>query len=173
MTAPGERLAALVRHAIDLLASKKKKEEELKEVSELLDRVQRTDLPELLKELGMSDATLADLGVKVALSQGVEASIPEPSRAEAFAWLAENGYGAIVKSEVKVVFGAAELEKAQECAALLTQGEYLPQVGMNVHPQVLKSWAKERLTAGEVIPPELFNVRAYDMARITAIKRKS
>lgn len=173
MTAPGERLNALVQHTLDLLLAVAKKEEELSELKNSLSRVQRTDLPELMKELGMSDATLADLGVKVTVAQGVDISIPEGSRADAFAWLAEKGYGAIVRAEVSVSFGAAELDKAQECAATLTEKDYSPHIGMSVPAPTLKAWGKERLAAGEDIPPTLFNVRAYDMAQIKSIKRKS
>lgn len=170
--APGERLVALAQHALELMSEVTKKEEELAKVKAALDRVQRTDMPELLKELGMTDATLKDLGVKIALTQGVEASIPEAARADAFAWLAEKGYGALVRAEVSVLFGAAELEKAQQCAATLTAKEYLPLVAMSVPAPTLKAFAKESIAKGVDLPPHLFNVRAYDVCRITAIKKK-
>ena len=171
-TSPAQRLSALVEHAVELLARLAQKEEELAVVKAALDRVQRTDLPELLKELGMSEATLAELGIKVTLTQGVEASIPEAVRAEAFAGLAENGFGDLVRSEVICAFGAQELDHAQQLTeTLLGRGEH-PQMKMAVPAPTLKAWAKERLTAGEDIPPMLFNVRAYDMARLTQLKKR-
>lgn len=173
MTNAGERMAALVQHALGVMVDVERKEEELSALKETLNRIQRTDLPELLKELGITEATIADLSVKVSLAQGVDASIPEAARAEAFAWLAEKGYGALVRSDVVCSFGAHELERAQALTERLLEDHWTPQMKMSVPPPTLKAWAKERLSAGEEIPPELFNVRAYDMARLTTIKRKS
>jgi hypothetical protein len=169
---PGERFAALASLALQQMANVERIETELTAAKAALDRTQRTDIPELMKELGISDVTLAELGIKIALTTGVDISIPEAVRPDAYAWMANKGYGALVRAEVKVVFGAAELEKADACAELLQQQQYDTEVNMSVPPPTLKAWAKERLSAGEDIPPELFNVRAYDMARFSNIKRK-
>lgn len=169
---PGERFAALAALAMQQMTAVERAEEALAAAKAALDRTQRTDIPELMKELGMTEVTLGELGVKVALTTGVDISIPEAVRPDAYAWMADKGYGALVRAEVKVVFGAAELEKADACAQLLQQKEYDTEVNMSVPPPTLKAWARERLSAGEDIPPTLFNVRAYDMARFSNIKRK-
>ena len=169
---PGSRLTELVKLAIEQLSKIEEIESHLTEAKGIMERIQRTDIPELLKELGMSEAALPELSIKVAVTDGVDISIPEEKRRDAFEWLAEKGYGALVRADVTVSFGAAELEKANDCAEQLVKLQHSPTVKMAVPPQTLKSWAKERLSAGEDIPPELFNVRAYDMARITTIKPK-
>jgi hypothetical protein len=169
---PGGRLAAMAELALQQIANVDRLETELAAAKSQLDRTQRTDLPELMKELGLNEASLTEFGIKIVLTTGVDASIPEANRAGAFAWLAEHGYGALVRADVKVSFGAAELERAEACAALLTEREYETEVKMSVPPPTLKAWAAERLEAGEDIPPEHFNVRSYDMARISNIKRK-
>jgi len=169
---PGDRLAAMAAVALEQIAAVDSLEADLAAAKARLDRTQRTDLPELMKELGISEAVLPEVGIKIALTMGVDASIPEPQRAGAFAWLAENGYGALVRAEVKVTFGAAELEQATACASLLTERDYETEIKMSVPPPTLKAWATERLEAGEDIPPELFNVRSYDMARISNSKAK-
>lgn len=168
----GERLSALSRLALEQLQSVNRITEDLATANAALQRTLRTDLPELLKELELTEVVLGELGIKVALTTGVDISIPEQKRPTAYAWMVERGFGALVRAEVKVVFGAAELAKAQACDSLLHEDGYEPEVSMSVPPPTLKAWARERLSAGEDIPPELFNVRAYDMARISNIKRK-
>ncbi len=170
--APGNRLRAMTELAMRQAAIVGTLTERLEDAQAALTRTLRTDLPELMKELGMSEATLPELGVKVAVTGGVDISIPEQQRSAAYAWMAEQGYGALVRAEVSSVFGAAELERAQECARLIEQAGFEPEVKMAVPPPTLKAWARERLEAGADIPPTLFNVRAYDMARITNSKRK-
>lgn len=169
---PGGRLAAMAELALTQMAAVDRLEGELAAAKAQLDRTQRTDLPELMKELGVNEVTLPGTGLKITLTMGVDASIPEAARPDAFAWMAQHGYGALVRAEVKVVFGAAELERAEACASLLQDSAYSTEIKMSVPPPTLKAWATERLAAGEDLPPELFNVRAYDMARITASKRK-
>jgi hypothetical protein len=169
---PGGRLAALAQLALTQLATVARLEDELSAASTAAQRTLRTDLPELMKELGVSEVALGEQGVKIALTQGVDISIPEAHRPNAYAWMVEHGYGALVRAEVKVVFGATELERANACAEQLAAAEYETQVNMSVPAPTLKAWARERLSAGEDIPPALFNVRAYDMARISNLKRK-
>ena len=168
----GERCAALAQLALQQLDAVSQCEAALAAANAALQRTLRTDLPELMHELGMSEVTLGEQGVKIALTTGVDISIPEAHRANAYAWMVERGFGALVRAEVKVVFGAAELERANACDDLLAQQGFSSEVNMSVPPPTLKAWARERLSAGEDIPPELFNVRAYDMARISNIKRK-
>lgn len=168
----GDRLEALAARALEQLAAVDRMETDLAAAKAALDRTQRIDLPELMKDLGLSEATLPGAGITIRLTTGVDVSIPETKRADAFAWMAENGYGALVRAEVKVAFGAAELERAEACAEILAERNYETEVKMSVPPPTLKAWATERLTAGADIPPELFNVRAYDMARISNSKRK-
>lgn len=168
----GERFAALTELAMQQMAAVEQANDALTAANAALQRTMRTDIPELMKELGLTEVSLGELGVKVALTTGVDISIPEQNRAQAYTWMVERGYGALVRAEVKVVFGAAELDRAQECDALLNKDGYESEVNMSVPPPTLKAWARERLSAGEDIPPELFNVRAYDMARISNIKRK-
>lgn len=169
---PGERLKALVELELSYLTKLEKLEEDAKEIKGHIDRIARTDLPELLKELGMTEATLADIGIKITLSNGVDISMPEATRDKAFEWLVEKGHGAIVRSEVTVVFGAEELEKAEAAAEGLRAMEYTPLVKMSVPPPTLKAWAKEVRGKGEDIPPEFFNLHAYDIAKLTVIKPK-
>lgn len=171
-TAPAARLRELVLLAVEQMNAVERAEEALAAAKAQLDRTQRTDMPELLNALGMSEVTLAELGVKVTLTGGVDISIPEPNRPSAYAWMVERGYGALVRAEVSATFGASELEKAEACSQLLVEHGFESEVNMAVPPPTLKAWARERLAAGEDIPPELFNVRAYDMARISNVKPK-
>lgn len=164
---PGARLRSMTELAMLQMQRVSELESQLEEAKRAFNRTQQTDLPELLKELGLTETTLADLGVKLTLTMGVDVSIPEAQRPDAYAWMAQKGYGDLVRAEVSVVFGATELERAEQCAVMLQQNEFESQVKMAVPAPTLKAWARDRLAAGEDLPPELFNVRAYDMARIS------
>ena len=109
--------------------------------------------------------------MKIALTTGIDASIPEQARDGAYAWMIEHGFGDLVRAEVKLAFGATDIERANQVYDELLAQELQPEIKMAVPPPTLKAWAKERLMAGEELPPALFNVRAYDMARLTNRKR--
>jgi hypothetical protein len=172
-TPASDRLTELIVHTMQLIAKAEEQEEAAKKTAADVMRLLRTDIPELLKELKLEEAVLKDLNIKVKLSSGVEASIPEEQRAAAFEWLAKNGYGAIVRAEVSCLFGAAELEKAEKCKAALLKAKYTPTVSMSVPAPTLKAWAKERLSQGKEIPPTIFKIHSYDMAKLTAVKKRA
>jgi len=162
---PGARLDELVQVALANQARVDQLTSELEDAQQALNRILRTDLPELLTEIGIDEVKLPD-GTKITLTTGIDASIPDDKKSDAFVWMVENGYGALVRSEVKVVFGANEIDRATEAMGALQEHGMQAEIKMQVPPPTLKAWAKERLMAGEVPPPALFNVRAYDMARI-------
>ena len=145
---------------------------DLQEAKEEMRRLQEDDLPELMRELGLSEIKLED-GSKVTVVDEVDCSISEERRSRAHAWLADNGFGGIIKSAITVEFGRDEHDEALAAAekiysatgraALLKEG---------VHPQTLKAFVKEQMAAGVTIPQELFGLRPYSKAKLTKAKAK-
>lgn len=140
----------------------KAKKEQLRQLSE-------EDIPALMTELGVKKITL-ETGELVEVRGGVEASIPKEDlvkRAEAFAWLEDNGHGGLIKTVVVTQFGRDELEQAK---ALLDQiVETTGKVAImdrSVHPNTLQAFIKERLASGEAVPLELFNARPISKAKV-------
>ena len=145
---------------------------DLQEAKEEVRRLQEDDLPELMRELGLSEIKLED-GSKVTVVDEVDCNISEERRSRAHAWLTDNGFGGIIKSAITVEFGRDEHDEALAAAekisgvtgraALLKEG---------VHPQTLKAFVKEQMAAGATIPQELFGLRPYSKAKLTKAKAK-
>ncbi|CAB4165440.1 hypothetical protein UFOVP815_49 [uncultured Caudovirales phage] len=162
-------LAALLRGAeanvADLTA-------DLQEAKEEVRRLQEDDLPELMRELGLSEIKLED-GAKVTVVNEVDCNISEERRSRAHAWLADNGFGGIIKSAITVEFGRDEHAEALEAAEKIhdvTGRDALLKEG--VHPQTLKAFVKEQMAAGVTVPQELFGIRPYSKAKLTKAKSK-
>ncbi len=145
---------------------------ELQDAKEEVRRLQEDDLPELMRELGLSEIKLAD-GSSIKVVDEVDCNISEERRPAAHAWLTENGFGGIIKSSVIVEFGREEHEEALQAAAKIhdaTGRDALLKEG--VHAQTLKAFVKEQMTAGVSIPQELFGIRPYSKAKLTKPKAK-
>ncbi len=135
-----------------------------------LRRIEQEDLPELMREIGMQSVTLAD-GSVVDVVEDVECGISEERRAKAHAWLIENGFGGLIKTEVVTTFGRGEGEAAHNFAeeVAATTGR-APQVVERVHPATLKSFIKEQLAAGAAIPFDTFGIHPFNKARLKPAK---
>jgi hypothetical protein len=162
-------LAALLRGAESTVENLV---EELKDAKEEVRRLQEDDLPELMRELGLSEIKLED-GAKVSVFEEVDCNISEERRSRAHAWLSDNGFGGIIKSAVTVEFGRDEHSEALAAAQQIheaTGRDALLKEG--VHPQTLKAFVKEQMAAGVAIPQELFGIRPYSKAKLTKAKSK-
>lgn len=162
-------LATLLRGAeaqVETLTS------EVKDAKEEVRRLQEEDLPELMRELGLSEIKLAD-GASVKVVDEVDCNISEERRFRAHEWLTDNGFGGIIKSAITVEFGRDEHAEALEAAEKIhdvTGRDALLKEG--VHPQTLKAFVKEQMAAGVTVPQELFGIRPYSKAKLTKAKSK-
>lgn len=145
-------------------------EEELKSAKDALLRTQREDLPELMKELELTELRKED-GTTIRITNGLDISIPAAQRRAAFDWLIEEGYGGLIKAQCTVTFSATEREQAVACYDELVQARYPALLDEKIAPQTLKAWAKEQLAAGKEIPAHLFSLNPYDWAKIQIPKK--
>lgn len=151
-----------------LLAARKNVERldaELRTAKDEVRRLEQEDLPELMQELGLETFKLAS-GESVEVKQDVECGISEERRARAHAWLTENGFGGLIKTEVVARFGRDERDAAVEAAEKIN-GEMVERV----HPATLKSFVKEQMEAGRAIPFDLFGIHPFNRVKITAAKK--
>lgn len=145
---------------------------ELETAKAALMKMQREDMPAMMQEVGLPLFGLPD-GRNVELAEGVEASIPKESQAEAFEWLERNGHGGLIKTRLTVALARGELALARKAGALLRRElELESDIDEGVHAATLKGWAKERLEAGEAIPCPPFRISAYTFAKISKGKRR-
>lgn len=159
------RIVTMAGLLIDQQRHVEELKEELKKAEAKALRMEREDLPELMKELGLSEVTLED-GTKVTIREEFDAHISKAKAPEAHAWLISNGFGGLIKTAVSVTFAHGEHDQAVEAHNALAQkyGDVAPEE--KVHPLTLKAFVREQLTAGAAVPFELFGVHPYDKAII-------
>jgi hypothetical protein len=158
-----ESLVAAGRVVVEAEATLKRAKAEMKQIEE-------EDLPELMREVGLTLVQLED-GSKIQVSDEISCGITEANKAAAHEWLVENGFGGIIKTEAKVTFDKGEHDAAvaaSEAIENLLQRPVL--LGESVHASTLKSFLKEQMAAGTPLPYELFGIRPFARAKLTPAK---
>lgn len=166
-----ERLVGLIGRASELDADITKLSVELAEAQEARIAIVRVQLPEIMAELNMAEFKLDD-GTAITIAPKVTASISEANRPAAFRWLEETDNDGIIKTKVVSTFGKGEAKEAKEAQELLAEKGIYAELDRSVHNATLTSFVKERLAAGDVLPPS-FTVFEFKEAKIKApAKRK-
>ena len=140
---------------------------DLEDCERTIRRLEQEDIPELMRELGITSFKLQD-GSSVDVTEDITCGISEDRRAAAHRWLIDNGFGGLIKTEVVVEFGRGEQQAATDLRNKI--GEFTdrqPHVSEKVHPQTLKSFLKEQLAAGSPVPFETFGLNAFNKVKIT------
>lgn len=165
-----ERVVKLATLLTEQKAEVERLDQELKKAKEAAMRTEREDLPELMSECGLKSVTLED-GSTVVIKEEVDAAITEATRGRAMAWLTDNDFGGLIKTSVAVQFDRGMHEEATRLAQELQEKFGRAEMKEVVHPATLKSFVKEQLSAGQPIPLDIFNVRPYNVAKITRGKK--
>lgn len=158
-----QRVVALAELLREQTARVKMLKDELEQEQAALRRTETEDLPELMRELGLSSLALSD-GTTVKVVEEVSCSIAERNRNDAHAWLIEHGFGGLIKTAVTVEFGRGERENAELFAHSIE--DHHPTVVEQVHASTLKAFVKEQLGQGVALPFDLFGIFPYSKAII-------
>lgn len=162
------RVSALVRLMVEQAAVVERAEEALARARAEFSRTEQEDLPELMREFGLSELKLED-GTSVSISEEVSAAITEANRAAAHAWLRAHEFGGLIKTIVSVEFGRGEDDEAAEAAERIASELHRPVDHVEkVHPSTLKSFVREQLAEGHTVPFDLFSVHPFARAKIKA-----
>lgn len=153
----------------NLLVAQSAKVDDLKsqldDAKDELRRIECEDLPELMREIGLTSMTIP--GFKIDLSDEVDAGISERHRTAAHEWLSNHGFGGLIKTEVVVAFGRGEHDEALSFGEKVAEATgHMPQVVERVHPSTLKSFVKEQMTKGVALPFDLLGIYPYTKAKI-------
>lgn len=145
--------------------------QELEVAKEVEKRLEREDLPELMREVGFTSFSLND-GSKAELVEDVACNITQDNSKDAMAWLDANGFGGLIKTQMLVTFNredraeAVKLAQGVVDAARKADVEIAPVVTEKVHPATLKSFVKEELSKGTKVPFDLFSIHPYSKVKI-------
>lgn len=143
----------------------KKLEAELKVAKEELRQIAEKRLPEAMDSVGITTYTTKE-GVSVEISEKIRASLPVENRPKAFAWLEENGFGGMIKSEVIVNFGRSKIDDATKLVEELRAESHLANLERRVEPMTLTAFVKEQLTQGKELPLDIFGVFRQRIAEV-------
>lgn len=170
MTQSIERVTALAGLLVDLAKRIEALEAEIAVQRADYMRVEREDLPELMREVGLSHLTLTN-GIEVVVTEEVTATITEERRAAAHAWLREHNFGGLIKTVVSVPFGRGEEQEARRLAEMIHDDlHHDANVDEKVHPQTLKAFVREQVEGGKPLPFDLFGVHPFSRAKIKISK---
>lgn len=149
-----ERLTELKRKATELAATIQEQAIDLAELEEQLKAILRTQIPNIMEELGMKEFKMED-GSVVSIIDKINASISEQNRPSAFRWMEEHEYDGIIKTKVVSEFGKGEMEEARNAQEALQNAGFMALLDRSVHPMTLTSFVKERLEAGDKLPESI------------------
>ena len=135
-------------------------EEQVKELSAQKRRLEESMIPELMKQIGMEKFTTTS-GRSVTMKNFIFASITKKNKPLAIGWLMKNGFGDIVKNEIKIYLDSRDNDKAEGLLKDLRQ--YHPDQRITVHAQTLKAFVKEQRERGVEIPEDLFGI--YELTK--------
>lgn len=172
MTGPLHRLLELA----DCLAAAQERvkalERELDQAKAEQHRLERDDMPELMRELELASFSMRD-GRKVELVDDFACGIPRNNPQPALRWLDEHGFGGLIKTKIEVSLDREDHDRASDLAAAI-QAQAIAlgvaaesQSSETVHPMTLKAFIKEQLEKGVSIPFEQFGIYPFSRAKIT------
>lgn len=164
----GKQLSQLVRTLRKIEKDIEDAEAHTKALKAEKHRLSVENIPALMDEMGVERLDVD--GVTVERKMIVSASIPVDRKAEAFAWLRENGCDDIIKNDVTCSFGKGQDNSAKNVISILEDAGFEPSTKTHVHPSTLKAFVKERVTDGKPIDLDLFGAFISNAAQI---KRKA
>lgn len=136
----------------ELVVDFKKKEAEVKAAEEVLsekkaafNKVAQEEIPQLLRQYGMSDIKID--GQKITVKEDISINIPEENELEFYAFLKQRGEEDIVKLQVD--FKRMPKEKTEELFAFLNGYDYDYESKTGIHVSTLKSYFRNLLGIGE------------------------
>ena len=160
------RIATLVGAYQRALDEVSRLEESLKEAEKMRDRLSSLDIPNAMDEAGMSEITLRD-GSKVKIESVTRGHITKANQEAAFQWLQDNGYGDIIKAELKVGVGRGETDQLADLAeVVMSEFGWSPDVKQSIHPQTLYAFIRERRAEGDDMPEDLLGVTEFRQTKV-------
>jgi len=133
-------------------------EEELKKAKNELRTTREKDLPDLMKEIGLSQVVLQD-GSRVEIREDMYASIANKNKAAACQWLIDNEHASLVKTDIEYVFDRGDRNAAENFAKFLESNGYSEySITEIVNTGSVKAAIKEMIANGVDVPLELFGV---------------
>jgi hypothetical protein len=154
----------------DTYLKKNDLEQQLKQVGQSIQKIERDELPEMFTRAGISSITVEASGNHPPFiaerSTVYSAKIPDEKRTEAFEWLEQNDHGDLVKSVINIFFGMQEHEARLRVMKILDEAKVQYYTNESVHHMTLKAFVKSQILAGYTIPMDLLGAYVFDEVKI-------
>jgi hypothetical protein len=160
-----EQMTSLARSLLDADDNVSQLELKVKAAKEQARILREETIPMCMQEMGVNQMKLTT-GETLTVKEDVYAQLSAESKPAAFAWLEENNFGGLIKTEVSVAFGKGELDNAQALIESLRKAKFDPVLEKNVHAQTLKAFLREQISNGTKVPLEIFGARAVFVAQV-------
>ncbi len=163
------RLEGLAQEQLDAEKLVETMELRLKEAKAVLKFVSEKKLPELVDEAQLGESKIVTPnGIEIKVGEVIRGNIKKENEEEAFAWLEENGDGALIKRTFIIEFNKSEEAWAakfqRDCAQRKRKLTLKRTKG--VHTGTLKSFVGKALNDGVKIPMDLLGVFRQRVAKV-------
>jgi hypothetical protein len=158
-----ETLNKLVNHAMVIDTKIARLSNELGELQDAKKELIQKHIPSAMEECGLTSFTSTD-NFSVKAKEKVYASIPEETRARAYAWLRENNMGDIIKREFKLKLADDQTEQQQEVRNQLNA------LGLTADEKPAIHWATLNKNMGECLEAGLEIPESIKVSQVTEVK---
>lgn len=139
---------------------------ELKEVTKELTLLETEVIPSELERANIKYFETPD-GIVCTLKEDLKLSLSNGNKPKAFSWLAQNGYGDLIKNTVSVDFKKGEDAPLQELETLLQERGFANYVKQqNANSASVKALIRRLLKDGVDVPLEDFGAFHYKKAEV-------
>jgi len=165
-----ERVTKLAEQLRAAKAEVKTIEENLTKAKAKVTRLEREDLPELMRELKMKNFELED-GSKIGVTDDLECSITEENKPAAYEWVKKRGDDGIIKTVLSIEFDRDEYQAAVALAEKIRKLTNKPvELKESIHHMTLKAYIKELLKKKVKVPIKLFGLHPFPKATLKSPK---
>lgn len=142
-----------------------KLEEELTEAKENLRNYSEKLLPEAMDKMGI-DSYGTKTGIRVEVKEKIRGGLAVENRPKGHQWLEDNGFGALIESEVIISFTRKQLDEAHKLVEQLRDEKKPAILERNVHHARLDGFIREQLAQGKELPLDIFTVFRQRIAKV-------
>lgn len=158
------RLEQLAKQYRDAKLRVTEAENQLKDAKAAIFKLTRETIPDVMAEVGMSEATLAT-GTHIKIDQRYDArytkkgntqDVDEDKKRQFHQWMSEHGFGGMIRAYFNVYVEPEIADTFRKiCDTLELTYEYKEST---IHYKTLESWVKEQHEAGNNLPDGLINL---------------